>query len=197
MNILPCSLSMFVFPKVLPGALDWAVSQLLSGLCQVARHPKLPPSDVNGVGLLGKGQAASQSKPSFEAMYIYIPYADKTCYPELCLHECVIYVNSIHGLRGLGTDTLFSHDTIMHLVPFGHFFVKIGHIDLNALDLPANQRSLTYSYSWSVSLCYVEYNPHSSLCKLYSVFQGVTIQRTLPVTSCCTIRKFDRLSPAL
>ncbi|CRL24994.1 unnamed protein product [Penicillium camemberti] len=50
---------MFVFPKVIPGASDWAASQLLPGLCQVAQHPKLPPSDVNGVGLLGKGQAAS------------------------------------------------------------------------------------------------------------------------------------------
>lgn len=100
---------MFVFPKVLlPGTLEWAASQSLPGLCQVAQHPKLPPSDVNGVGVLGKGQAASQSKPSFEAMYPYVPYVDKTCYLDLCLHECVIYVNSIHGLSGLGTDTPFS-----------------------------------------------------------------------------------------
>lgn len=104
---------MFVFPKVIPGASDWAASQLLPGLCQVAQHPKLPPSDVNGVGLLGKGQVASQSKPSFEAMYPdvpYVPYADKMCYLELCLHECVVYVNSIHagGLSGSGTDMRFS-----------------------------------------------------------------------------------------
>lgn len=96
MLLLPFSLSMFVFPKVLPGTLDWAASQLLPRLCQVAQHPKLPPSDVNGVGLLGKGQAASQSKPSFEAMYPYVPYIDKTCYLELCLQECVISVNSIN-----------------------------------------------------------------------------------------------------
>lgn len=62
---------MFVFLTVLLGALNWAASQLLPGFCQVAQHPKLPPSDVNGVGLLGKSEGASQSKPSFEAMYNY------------------------------------------------------------------------------------------------------------------------------
>lgn len=68
----------------------------------------------------------------------------------------------------------------MHLVPFGHFCVRIGHVDLNALDFSANPESLAYSYSWSVSLCYVEYNPLIHLlCKLYSVFpRDVTMYTT-------------------